>query len=149
MSQTLVNINTKLTTHATTALANKFILGYIEDVHLLRDQNTTYYPVIMVLPPVLGQSHDTDIEERKTIFDITVFYKFNPNDLALGADFPAARIATWKLANDIGVAFILALSGDTNITVLDDTFDATFIPEGGTLENSVGVNYKINVKITC
>ena len=149
MSQTLVNINTKLTTHAATAGANKFIMGYIEDVHLLRDQNTTYYPVIMVLPPILEQVYDTEIEERKAVFDISVYYPFNPNDLDLGADFPAARIAAWKLANNIGIAFITAIAGDTNITVLNDTFEVSYIPEGQNLENTVVVNYKINVKVTC
>ena len=149
MSQTLVNLNTKLTVHAATAGANKFIMGYIEDVHELRDQNTTYYPVITILPPVFEQAYDTEIEERKALFDISVYYPFNRNDLDQGADVPVARIAAWKLANDIGVAFITAMSGDTNIIVLNDNFEVEFVPEGQNLENTVVVRYKVNVKVSC
>ena len=149
MSQTLVNLNTKLTTHSATAGANQFIMGYIEDVHLLRNQLKTYYPIIMVLPPVLGQAHDTEIDERKTILDITVFYEF-PGDLNnFTYNYVTDRIAKWKLANDIGILFVQAISGDSNITVVDDQFDANYIPEGTTLEHTVAVNYKINVKISC
>lgn len=149
MSQTLVNLNTKLTTHAATANANKFIMGYIEDVHLLRRQDTTYYPIIMVLPPVLGQIHNTEIAERSTIFDITVFYEFARDVNDFTEDYVTDRIATWKLANDIGIAFVQAIDGDTNIFVLDDEFETNYIPEGVNMENTVAVNYKINVKVSC
>lgn len=149
MSQTLVNLNTKLTTHAATAGANKFIMGYIEDVHLLRRNDTTYFPVIMVLPPVLGQIHNTEIAERKTIFDITVYYEFPKDVDDFTEDHVVNRIATWKLANDIGIAFVQAIDGDSNITILDDEFEANYIPEGTTMENTVAVNYKINVKVSC
>ena len=149
MSQTLVTLNTKLTAHAATANANKFIMGYIEDVHLLRRQDITYYPIIMVLPPVLGQLHNTDIAERKTILDITVFYEFPRNVNDFTENYVTERIVKWKLANDIGIAFIQAIDGDTNITILDDEFEANYIPEGTTMENTVAVNYKINVKVSC
>ena len=148
MSQTLTTLNTKLTAHATTAGANKFIMGYIEDIHELRDQNTTYYPVILVLPPVLKDSYDSEIEEFITLFDISSYYEFNRN-LNPIEDYITGRIAAWKLANDIGIAFITAVNGDDNITVLDSVFDVTLIPEGTTLENTVVANYKINVKISC
>lgn len=149
MSQTLATLNTKLTTHAATAGANKFIMGYIEDVHELRDQDTTYYPIILVLPPVLRDSHDSEVEEFPTTFDISVYYEFNRNTLDTDQDYVVQRIAKWKLANDIGKAFILAISGDSNITVLDKDFEVTLFPEGTTLENTVVANYNINVKISC
>lgn len=149
MSQTLANLNTKLTTHAVTAGANKFVMGYIEDVNLLRRQDIAYYPVIMILPPVLGQLHDAEIAERKTIFDITVFYEF-PRDIDdFTEDHVVDRIVRWDLANDIGIDFIQAMDGDVNITILDDEFEANYIPEGTTMENAVAVNYKINVKVSC
>lgn len=149
MSQTLVNLNTKLTTHASTAGANKFIMGYIEDVHELRDQHKTYYPIIMVIPPKLNEVHNTEIEERPVVLDITVFYEFNRNELDFSQDYVVQRIAKWKLANDIGIAFIQALDGDINIIILDDQFETEYIPEGTTMENTVAVNYKINAKISC
>jgi len=149
MSQTLTTLNTKLTAHAKTAGANKFILGYIEDIHELRDQNTTYYPVIEVLPPVLRDSHNTDVENFVTLFDISVYYEFNRNILTTAQDYVVQRIVSWTAANVIGVAFITAIDGDSNITVLDSDFEVTFYPEGSTLENTVVANYKINVKISC
>ena len=149
MSQTLTTLNTKLTAHAATAKANKFILGYIEDIHELRDQNTTYYPVIEVLPPVLKDSHNTEVEVFKTLFDISVYYEFNRNTLTTVQYYVVQRIVAWAAANVIGKAFILAVSGDSNITVLDEDFEVTLYPEGSTLENTVVANYKINVKISC
>lgn len=149
MAQTLSTLNTKLTAHAATAGANKFILGYIEDIHELRDQTTTYYPVIEVLPPVLKDSQDTEVESFNTLFDISVYYEFNRNILAVGADYIVPRIVAWTAANVIGKAFILALNGDSNITVLDKDFEVNLFPEGATLENTVVANYKINVKISC
>jgi len=149
MSQTLITLNTKLIAHAKTAGANKFILGYIEDIHELRDQNTTYYPVIEVLPPMLRGSHNSDVEEFVTLFDISVYYKFNRNTLTTAQDYVVQRIASWTAANVIGKAFITAIDGDSNITVLDNDFEVTFYPEGSTLENTVVANYKINVKISC
>ncbi|NQU87646.1 MAG: hypothetical protein HQ541_17990 [Mariniphaga sp.] len=149
MAQTLSTLNTKLTTHAATAGANKFIMGYIEDIHELRDQATTYYPVIEILPLVLKDSHDTEVEEFTTLFDISVYYEFNRNKLTIDQDYVIQRIVAWAAANVIGKAFILAVSGDANITVLDSVFDVTLYPEGATLENTVVVNYKINVKISC
>ena len=149
MAQTLSTLNTKLTAHAATAGANKFILGYIEDIHELRDQNTTYYPVIEVLPPVLRDSHDSEVEEFVTMFDISVYYEFNRNKLNTSQDYIVQRIVAWAAANVIGKAFILAVSGDSNITVLDKDFEVTLYPEGSTLENTVVANYKINVKISC
>ena len=149
MSQTLATLNTKLTAHAVTANANKFILGYIEDVHELRDQNTTYYPIIMLIPPALTDSHDTEVESFKTLFDISVYYEFNRNTLSTAQDYVVERIEAWAAANVIGKAFILAVSGDSNITVLEPGFEVNLFPEGATLENTVVVNYKINVKISC
>jgi len=149
MAQTLSTLNTKLIDHAATAGANKFIMGYIEDIHELRDQNTTYYPIIEMLPPVLKDSHDTEIEEFTTLFDISVYYEFDRNSLSQGADYVVPRITAWAAANVIGKAFILAINGDDNITVLDSVFDVTLYPEGETLENTVVANYKINVKISC
>jgi len=149
MSQTLTTLNTKLTAHAKTARANKFILGYIEDIHELRDQNTTYYPVIEVLPPVLRDSNNVDLEEFPTLFDISVYYEFNRNTLTTAQDYVVQRIVAWVAANVIGKAFITAIDGDSNITVLDSDFKVTFYPEGSTLENTVVANYKINVKISC
>jgi len=149
MSQTLTTLNTKLTAHAKTAGANKFILGYIEDIHELRDQNTTYYPVIEVLPPVLRDSHNSDVEEFAALFDISVYYKFNRNTLTTAQDYVVQRIVSWTAANVIGKAFITAIDGDSNIAVLDSDFEVTFYPEGSTLENTVVANYKINVKISC
>ena len=149
MAQTLSTLNTKLTAHAATAGANKFILGYIEDIHELRDQNTTYYPVIEVLPPVLRDSHDSEVEEFVTMFDISVYYEFNRNKLNTSQDYIVQRIVAWAAANVIGKAFILAVSGDSNITVLDKDFEVTLYPEGNTLENTVVANYKVNVKISC
>jgi len=149
MSQTLSTLNTKLLAHAATAGANKFIMGYIEDIHELRDQNTTYYPIIEILPPVLKDSHVTEVEEFTTLFDISVYYEFNRNTLTTDQDYVVQRIVAWAAANVIGKAFILAVSGDTNITVLDSVFDVILYPEGTTLENTVVVNYKINVKISC
>jgi len=149
MSQTLSTLNTKLTDHAATAGANKFIMGYIEDIHELRDQTTTYYPIIEILPPVLKDSHDTEVEEFTTLFDISVYYEFNRNNLTIDQDYVVQRIVAWAAANVIGKAFILAVSGDGNITVLDSEFDVTLYPEGATLENTVVANYKINVKISC
>ena len=149
MNQTLSTLNTKLTAHAKTAGANKFILGYIEDIHELRDQNTTYYPVIEVLPPVLKDSHNTEVEVFKTLFDISVYYEFNRNTLTTAQYYVVQRIVAWAAANVIGKAFILAVSGDSNITVLDKDFEVTLYPEGNTLENTVVANYKVNVKISC
>jgi len=149
MAQTLSTLNTKLAAHAATAGANKFILGYIEDIHELRDQNTTYYPVIEVLPPVLRDSHDSEVEEFVTMFDISVYYEFNRNKLNTSQDYIVQRIVAWAAANVIGKAFILAVSGDSNITVLDKDFEVTLYPEGNTLENTVVANYKVNVKISC
>ncbi len=149
MSQTLATLNTKLTAHAATAGANKFIMGYIEDIHELRDQNTTFYPVIEILPPVLKDSYDSEVEEFITLFDISVYYEFNRNTLTTDQDYVVQRIVAWAAANVIGKAFILALDGDANITVMDSEFDVTLFPEGATLENTVVANYKINVKISC
>ena len=127
MAQTLSTLNTKLTAHAATAGANKFIMGYIEDIHELRDQNTTYYPVIEILPPVLKDSHDTEVKEFTTLFDISVYYEFNRNNLTIDKDYIVQRIVAWAAANVIGKAFILAVSGDANITVLDSVFDVTLL----------------------
>ena len=149
MSQTLTTLNTKLTAHAKTAGSNKFILGYIEDIHELRSQTTTYYPIIEVLPPVLRDSQNVDIEEFPTLFDISVYNKFNRNTLTTAQDYVVQRIVSWTAANVIGIAFITAVAGDSNITVLDKDFEVTFYPEGSTLENTVVANYKINVKISC
>ena len=112
MSQTLVNLNTRLAAHAATANANRFIMGYIEDVHELRDQNITDYPVILVLPPILPDSHDTELEEFDVEMDISIFKEFNRNKLAVGADYIVPRLVAWDAANVIGKAFILAMNGD-------------------------------------
>jgi len=149
MSQTLSTLNTKLTAHAATAGANKFIMGYLDDVHVLRKPNTVYYPVITVLPPEIRDSHNLEVEEFKTVFDISVYYEFNRNKLNTSQDYVVQRIVAWAAANVIGKAFITAIDGDSNITVLDSDYKVVHWRSGKTLEETVETNYIINVKISC
>ena len=149
MAQTLTTLNTKLTAHAVTANANKFIIGYLDDVLALRDQNITFYPIILVIIPSLSESHDTELDEFVTEMVIWVFYEFNRDTLAIGADYIVPRIEAWDAANVIGKAFISAVNGDSNIAVIDKDFKAVFYPEGVTLDKAIAVYYKINVKISC
>ena len=151
---TLEKLTSEFTTMATTAGANTFIIGYIEDLHIFREKASTHYPILRLQPPDQGFMLEVDDEQYQITASISCHYLFNRNDFKTSTPSQVLleRSKAWDSAISIFNSFIEEIHNNDNFSVTHEgsPYPLRLIPEGQNLENTVTVfSPEINMVAYC
>ena len=145
-------INTKLTTHATSAGA-MFLYGYLTDIHLLIKDN---FPIIQVLPIKIRDSLQYE-EEVLQQFETYVHYIYerdktsiqNKNSKDRQDVILEDRNTAWDNANVVLKNFIKYVNNDSNLQVINNELNPELITEGLNLENTIALKVILSIRVNC
>jgi hypothetical protein len=139
---TYKTLKDNLNTHATAAGIKTFRFGYVEEINTLREKTkSVLYPVMLVMPPKWKVRTRTDGFNTELTFFII-------NDQTKAARATATREEAWDYMNTLAAAFVDAINNDSGLLVTSE-LTGTPYPSGITVNDDLGMEYTLTIKIIC
>jgi hypothetical protein len=137
------DIETKLTTHATTAGITRLIYGWGAESNYYRDG---VYPIIVVVPinlPLKIRADDVDAVTAET--EVWVIDKWAREDAGT-----TERTEVWDNCNTKAVAFFQAVNGSDDFLIkTTGGIPVENYPDGLNTDQVVGVKYSATITVYC
>jgi len=131
-----------LETYALAAGIKTYRFGYVEEINILREKDkSVLYPVMLVVPP----TWKVNVREKHFLTELNFFII---NDLTKASRTVATREESWDYIHTLAVAFIGYIDQNTGLSS-NSPLTAIPYPQGITVNDDIGVEFTVTIKVIC